>query len=400
MTDGSKEPFVFMSSPKKICVITGSRAEYGLLRWVMQGIRNDPALRLQIVVTGTHLSPNFGMTYREIEEDGFQIDRKIEITSNSDTSVGVVNSMGLALTGFATHLDVLKPDLVVVLGDRFEIFAAAQAAMIMQIPLAHLGGGDNGSGTYDNVMRHCITKMASIHFVTHEEARRRVIQLGESPERVFCYGATNVDSIVKRPLLSKQALALELGITFEATIFLVTFHPLTMDNVSGEGQLRALLNVLQRFHRERPCSVIFTKSNADNGGRTLNSIVEEFAARNTNCHLFDSLGQTRYLSMMKQASVVIGNSSSGIYEAPYLQTPTVDIGSRQRGRSAPLSVIRCEADEISITDAISTALAFDFHNVAMIYGDGDSSSKILRKIKELAGLPGLAIKEFVDLERK
>jgi UDP-N-acetylglucosamine 2-epimerase (non-hydrolysing) len=386
--------------PKTICVITGSRAEYGLLRWVMQGIKDDPNLTLQLIVTGTHLSPNFGMTYQEIEEDGFHIDYKIEVTSQSDTSIGVLNSMGRVLTGFASALAVLKPDMLVILGDRFEIFAAAQVAMVMQIPLAHLGGGDNGSGTYDNVMRHCITKMASLHFVTHQDARHRVIQLGERPDRVFCYGATNVDSILKRPLLPKETLERELGITFEETTFLVTFHPLTMDNVSGEDQLKALLSVLHRFQQQRPCSVIFTKSNADNGGRALNHILETFVEQNPKCHLFDSLGQTRYLSMMRHASVVVGNSSSGIYEAPYLQTPTVDIGSRQRGRSAPASVIRCEADEKSISEAILAALAFEFHDVGMIYGNGDSSSKILGKIKELAGSPGLAIKEFVDLENR
>lgn len=385
---------------RKICVITGTRAEYGLLRWVMQGIKDDPELKLQVIATGMHLSPEFGLTYREIENDGFQIDRKVEMLISSDTPVGIAKSMGLGLIGCADVLNELKPDLIVVLGDRFEIFAAAQAAMVLQIPVAHLAGGDNGLGTYDNIIRHCITKMASLHFVTHDEARRRVIQLGESPDRVYCFGATSVENIVKLPLLPRDTLERELGVALGEVNFLVTFHPLTMDEFSAEVQLHALLNALDGFLREKNCSVIFTKANADNGGRVLNHIVEEYVKLNPNCYLFDSLGQTRYLSLMKHATAVIGNSSSGIYEAPYLQTPTVDISSRQRGRAAPASVIRCEADETSIRKAISAAVAFDFHDVAMIYGDGNASSRILEKIKELIDFPGLAIKEFFDMKER
>lgn len=383
---------------RKICIVTGSRAEYGLLYWLMKGIKSDTDLQLQIIATGMHVSPEFGLTYKLIEADGFTIDSKVEMLLSSDTAVGVAKSIGLGVASFAETLERLAPNMVVVLGDRFEIFAAAQAAMVLQIPLVHLAGGDNGLGTYDNIIRHCITKIACLHFVTHEDANRRVIQLGELPSRVFCFGATSVENIVKMPLLPMDILARELGVTFQEVIFLVTFHPLTMDEFSAEIQLQALLNALDCFLHEKNCSVIFTKSNADNGGRVLNHILEEYVKRNLNCHLFDSLGQTRYLSMMKHASVVIGNSSSGIYEAPYLQTPTVDIGSRQRGRAAPTSVIRCEADEMSIREAILTALAFNFNDVAMIYGDGNTSRKILGKIKELIDLPGLTIKEFFDIE--
>jgi UDP-N-acetylglucosamine 2-epimerase (non-hydrolysing)/GDP/UDP-N,N'-diacetylbacillosamine 2-epimerase (hydrolysing) len=385
---------------RKICIITGSRAEYGLLYWLMKGIQDDIELQLQVVVTGMHLSPEFGLTYKVIEADGFTIDSKVEMLLSSDTPVGAAKSIGLGVASLAEAMERLGPNMVVVLGDRFEIFAAAQAAMVLQIPLVHLAGGDNGLGTYDNIIRHCITKMACLHFVTHEDARRRVIQLGELPSRVFCFGATSVENIVKMPLLPKDVLERELGVAFEKVIFLVTFHPLTMDEFSAEVQLQALLNALDGFLREKNCSVIFTKSNADNGGRVLNHILEEYVKRNPNCHLFDSLGQTRYLSMMKHASVVLGNSSSGIYEAPYLQTPTVDIGSRQRGRAAPTSVIRCEADEISIREAILAAVAFEFHDVAMIYGDGNTSRKILGKIKELIDFPGLTIKKFFDMEAR
>jgi len=383
---------------RKICVITGSRAEYGLLRWVMQGIQDDPELTLQVVATGMHLSSEFGMTYRAIEEDGFRIDRKVEMLLSSDTSVGISKSMGLGIIGFADALSDLCPDIIVVLGDRFEIFAAAQAAMVFQIPIAHLAGGDNGHGTYDNLIRHCITKMASLHFVTHKEAYRRVIQLGENEQRVFCFGATSVDNFNKLNLLSRKELSEQLGISLDKKYFLVTFHPLTMDISEGEEQLKALLKALSSYVCSGTHSIIFTKSNADNGGRALNAILKDFVDKHDDCHLFDSLGQVRYLSAMKYASMVIGNSSSGIYEAPYMNVPTVDIGSRQLGRAAPSSVIRCEPNESSILSAIQEAQTFDFKEVEMLYGDGTASEKIVKKIKESAGKSDLAVKEFIDLE--
>jgi UDP-hydrolysing UDP-N-acetyl-D-glucosamine 2-epimerase len=383
----------------KICIVTGSRAEYGLLYWLMKRIQSDTDLQLQVITTGMHLSPEFGLTYKLIEADGFTIDSKVEILLSSDTPVGVAKSIGLGVASLAEAMERLAPNIVVLLGDRYEIFAAAQAAMVLQIPVAHLAGGDNGQGTYDNIIRHCITKMASLHFVTHEDARRRVIQLGEHSGRVFCFGAMSVENIVRMPLLPKDALERELGIALKDVIFLVTFHPLTMDEFAAEVQLQALLNALDCFLLEKNCSVIFTKSNADNGGRVLNHILEKYVKRDPNCYLFDSLGQTRYLSMMKHASVVLGNSSSGIYEAPYLQTPTVDIGNRQRGRVAPTSVIRCEADEIFIHEAILAALSFEFNDdVTMIYGEGNTSIKILEKIKEFIDFPRLTIKEFIDME--
>ena len=383
---------------RKICVVTGSRAEYGLLRWVMQGIKDDPELTLQIIATGMHLSPEFGLTYKVIEANGFSLDAKVEMLLSSDTGVGVTKSIGLGVIGFAEALDRLAPDMVVVLGDRFEILAVAQAAMILQIPLAHLGGGDTGAGTYDNIIRHCVTKMASIHFVTHEEARHRVIQLGEHPERVFCYGATSVDNIDRLALLSREELEQDLKITFKSLILLVTFHPLTMDEGSSEWQLLELLGALDVFIQTNDYSVIFTKSNADNGGRALNQILASYVSGNPDSYLFDSLGQLRYLSLMQQASIVIGNSSSGIYEAPYLKTPTVDIGSRQRGRTAPNSVIRSAVNKAAIINAIEAAMTFKFKDVVMIYGDGNASKKILAKMKEVVNKPGLVVKGFVDRE--
>lgn len=382
---------------KRICVVTGTRAEYGLLRWVMHGVRETPGLALQVIATGAHLSPEFGLTYRAIEADGFIIDARVEMLLSSDTPVGTVKSIGLGVIGFADALAGLAPDMLIVQGDRFEMLAAAETAMVMQIPVAHLGGGDIGSGTYDNVIRHCITKIASLHFVTHEEARSRVLQLGEDPEKVFCFGATGVDGILRTRLVPRAVLANELGVELDPTILLVTFHPLTMDDSSGAPELEQLLTALSAVRADRTCSVVFTRANADNGGRELNRMVEDYVQRNPGCHLFDSLGQRNYLSLMKEASLVVGNSSSGIYEAPYLQTPTVDIGSRQRGRAAPRSVIRCDPTASSIRAAIAQGLAFQFRDVPMIYGEGNAAPRIVQTIRDYAGVAGLAHKTFFDL---
>ncbi len=383
---------------RKVCVITGSRAEYGLLRGVMQKIRSSGNLELQLIATGSHLSEEFGLTYREIEADGFEIHRKIQILSGADSALAVSQSMGRCLAGVAEALGELRPDLVLVLGDRYEIFAAAQAAMIARIPIAHIAGGDVGSGTYDNLIRHCLTKMAALHFVTHEEARDRVLQLGEHPDRVFCVGSTCVDNIRTVPQLDREALAQSLGIRFGRHNFLVTYHPLTMGDGSGEEELRALLEVLQRALHTTDLTVVFTKANADNGGREVNRILGSFVERNPRSHLFDSLGQARYLSMVKQASLVIGNSSSGIYEAPYLGTPTVDIGLRQAVRKAPASVFRAAGTVSSIQAAVDSALAFRFEGVRMIYGDGSAADGIVNALEEAVGLPGLNTKDFVDLK--
>ncbi|MGA2081029.1 MAG: UDP-N-acetylglucosamine 2-epimerase [Holophaga sp.] len=386
-----------MASPRKICVVTGSRAEYGLLRWVMEGIRTDPDLSLQVIATGSHLAPAFGSTYREIEGDGFRIDRSVEILPDADTAAGVVAAMGRGLAGFAQALEDLGPDLVVVLGDRYEIMAAAQAAMVMRIPLAHLCGGDETPGTYDNVIRHCITKMAALHFVTHREAMDRVIQMGEARDRVFCFGATCVDSLLRLDLMSRGELEADLGIALGREAFVITFHPLTLRPEGQESHLRALFAALDRLRSEGDRVLVFTGSNADNGGGRFNTLIGEFAASRADCHRFASLGHRRYLSLVRCAAAVIGNSSSGIYEAPYLGVPTVDIGERQRGRMAPASVVRCEPTEAAIHEAILRALALPRGGVPMIYGDGGASERIVAKIKELAGQPELCIKHFTTL---
>ena len=381
---------------KKICVVTGTRAEYGLLQGVMQLIQESPKLELQVIATAMHLSPEFGLTYKSIESDGFKIDYKLETLLSSDTAVGVAKSIGLGVISFSEALNQLSPDMVVVLGDRFEIMAATQAAMVLQIPVAHIGGGDTGSGTYDNIIRHCLTKMSSLHFVTHQEAFERVCQLGEMESRVFCAGSTGVDTILNTPMMGLKELEESLGIEFCGDIFSVTFHPLTMDAGIAQSQLSNLLDALDLLIEKRECTIVFTKANADNGGRILNQMVGEYVSTRPSCHLFDSLGHLRFLSLTKHASLVIGNSSSGIYEAPYLKTPTIDIGTRQEGRAAPSSVLRCDIDTTAIVDAIESGLDFDFTNVEMIYGDGNAASQIVQKIEEFSDFDNLELKNFVD----
>lgn len=389
-----------MNSSKKICVVTGTRADYGLLLPLIRKISEDSLFELQIVATGSHLSPQFGLTYKEIETDGFTINSKVEILTRSDSAVGVLSSMALGLVGISSALSELKPDLIVALGDRYELMVTAQVALMMQIPLAHLSGGDTGSGTYDNTIRHCVTKIASLHFVTHEDARQRVLQLGEREDRVFCLGSTCVENIKNTPLLSREELEESLGVTLQEKLFLVTHHPLTMGDESSEDELRELLNAIQTYLDKGNVSVVFTKANADNGGQAINQILEEFSSSQQNAFLFDSLGRVRYLSAVKHAAVVIGNSSSGIYEAPYLNTPTVDIGLRQSGRAAPTSVIRSAAISNDICRAVDRALIENFDGVQMIYGDGNTSGQILAKIKEMIGVSNLSAKEFVDREIK
>lgn len=365
---------------KKICVVTGTRAEYGLLYWLMRDIRQDVALELQIIVTGMHLSPEFGLTYRTVENDGFIIDRKIEMVLSCDTAVGVIKSMGVALLGFADALAALQPDMVVVLGDRYEILAAAQAAMLSGIPLAHIHGGERTEGAVDEMIRHSITKMANLHFTAAEEYRRRVIQLGEQPDSVFNVGAMFLDNLHRRTLLEKAELEKQLGISLQKEVFLLTYHPETVTELSIEEQLQPLLAALDKFPA---CQLIFTKANADAGGRRVNQLLEEYCAARKNSSLFVSLGSLRYLSLLKYVTAVIGNSSSGILEVPYFHKPTVNIGDRQRGRLRPASVIDCGFSDIA--EAIQLALSADFKSrlqtVTFPYGTGRPGEKIKNILK-------------------
>jgi len=293
---------------RKICIITGTRAEYGLMRWVMQGIKDDSELTLQVIATGMHLSPEFGLTYQAIEQDGFQIDRKVEMLTSSDTPVGIAKSMGLGLIGFADTLNELRPDLIVVLGDRFEIFSAVSAALVARIPVAHLHGGEATEGLIDEAIRHSITKMSHLHFVAAEAYRQRVIQLGEQPDRVFLVGGLGIDNIKRLQLLDRAALETSLDFKLGPKNLLITFHPVTLETATAANQMEELLAALAALHDTQ---LIFTLPNADTDGRTLIKRVEQFVAQHPNARAYTSLGQLRYLSCIAQVDGVVGNSSSG-----------------------------------------------------------------------------------------
>ena len=382
---------------RKICVITGTRADYGLLRWVMQGIKDNAELTLQIIATGMHLSPEFGLTHHEIEKDGFQIDRKVETLTSSDTSVGIAKSMGLGLIGFADALKELKPDLIVVLGDRFEIFAAAAAALVARIPIAHLHGGETTEGAFDEALRHSITKMAHLHFVATEEYRQRVIQLGERPERVFLVGGLGIDNIKCMKLLDREAFESSIGFSLGQKNLLITFHPVTLEIATAEAQMTELLAALVALEDTQ---LIFTMPNADTDGRKLIAMVNEFVAQHQNARAFTSLGQLRYLSCIAHVDGVLGNSSSGLAEVPSFRKGTINIGDRQRGRLQAKSVIQCDPSRECIRAAIQTLYSASFQGslseVRNPYGDGGASEKVLAIIKKIS-LEGLAKKTFYDL---
>lgn len=382
---------------RRICVITGTRAEYGLLRWVMQGIADDPELELQIVATGMHLSPEFGLTYREIEQDGFRIDRKVEMLTSSDTPVGIGKSMGLGLIGFADALHELNPDLILVLGDRFEIFSAVAAALVARIPVAHLHGGETTEGAFDEAIRHSITKMSHLHFVAAEEYRRRVIQLGEQAERVYLVGGLGVDSINRLQLLPREELEAAMEFSFGQKNLLVTFHPVTLERATAADQMAELLAALAEL---RDTQLIFTLPNADTDGRRLIAMIQEFVAQHANARAYASLGQLRYLSCMAQVDGVVGNSSSGLLEAPSFRKGTVNIGDRQRGRLQAASVINCEPERRAIAAALQRLYSPEFQDslqqVVNPYGTGDASDKVVEIIKHLE-FDGITKKSFHDL---
>lgn len=382
---------------RRICVVTGSRAEYGLLRWVMAGIREVPELELKTVVTGMHLSPEFGLTYREIEKDGFSVDHKVEMLVSSDTPTGLAKSMGLGLIGFGDALAQLEPDLMLVLGDRFEIFSAVAAALVARVPVAHLHGGELTEGAIDEAIRHSITKMSHLHFVAAEDYRRRVIQLGERPDRVFLVGGLGIDNIQKLALLDRPALEASLGFEFGERNLLVTFHPVTLESNSTEEQMCELLAALGNL---RNTHIIFTMPNADTDGRRLIGLIEEFVASHHNARAYTSLGQSRYLSCIKHVDGVIGNSSSGLMEAPSFGKGTVNIGDRQRGRLKAASVIDCRPDRQSIASALRQLYSRKFQAtlaaVSNPYGAGGASEKVVQVLRDYP-LESILKKEFHDL---
>lgn len=382
---------------RRICVITGTRAEYGLLRWVMQGIQDDPELILQIIATGMHLSPEFGLTYQAIEQDGFQINRKVEMLTSSDTPVGIAKSMGLGMIGFADALNDLKPDLILVLGDRFEIFSAVSAALVARIPVAHLHGGEATEGAIDEAIRHAITKMSHLHFVAAEAYRQRVIQLGEQPDRVFLVGGLGIDNVKRLQLLDRDALEDSLDFKLGRKNLLVTFHPVTLETATAADQMKELLAALADL---QDTHLIITLPNADTDGRTLIKMVEKFVAQHPNARAYTSLGQLRYLSCVAYVDGVVGNSSSGLAEVPSFKKGTINIGDRQRGRLQAASIINCEPNREGISAALGKLYSTDFQEclsrVINPYGDGGASEAIISEVKSVT-LDGLLKKRFYDL---
>ena len=369
---------------KRIGIMTGTRAEYGLLKSLMQEINKDNDLELYLIVSGMHLSPEFGMTYKEIEEDGFEINAKVEMLLSSDSPAGISKSIGLGVIGFADEFQRADLDMLILLGDRYEALSAAICAMVMRIPIAHLHGGEVTEGAIDEGIRHSITKMSYLHFTSTEQYRNRVIQLGENPERVFYVGALGVENIKKINLMTKEELEKSIHFEIDENTVVVTYHPVTLENNTVEEQFLNLLKVLDRNPKIR---MIFTKANADTNGRIVNELIDKYAAQNSErACAFMSLGQKRYLSALKYCRIVIGNSSSGIIEAPSFGKPIINIGDRQKGRICADSVINCGYTQQEIQQAMETALTEEFENKASNcrnpYEKENTAANIISVIKD------------------
>ncbi|EKE75427.1 UDP-N-acetylglucosamine 2-epimerase [Gallaecimonas xiamenensis] len=384
---------------RKIAVFTGTRAEYGLLYWVIKALHESDQAQLQLLVGGMHLSPEFGYTLTQIEQDGFAVTEKLEFLLSSDSPVGISKSTALALISTAEALDRHQPDLLVVLGDRFEAMAAAQAAMIARVPVAHLHGGEATEGVIDEAARHAITKMAHLHFTATDAYRQRVIQLGESPERVFNVGAPGLDSILTLPLLARESLPQAIGFNLDKPYFLVTYHPVTLSAGGASQSLDQLLAVLDEYPDHQ---LVISYPNADTHSRKLIELLEGYRARHPErVFLVQSLGQLRYLSLMKHCVAVLGNSSSGIIEAPSLGVPTVNIGIRQKGRIAGASVVHCADDKAAMAAAIKSVLSPAFQercrHAKNPYGEGGASQKIVETLLAFP-LQGILEKSFFDMD--
>lgn len=387
-----------VSVMKKICVVTGTRAEYGLLKPLIKRIDEDADVELQLVATGMHLSPEFGLTYKEIEEDGYTITDKNEMLLSSDTPNGITKSIGLATIGFADIFTRIQPDIVVLLGDRFETYAAATSAIVHRIPIAHIGGGELTEGAIDDAIRHSITKMSTLHFTSTEEYRRRVIQLGEQPERVHCVGALGVENIKKQQLLSKNELEESIKFRLDKPYAVITYHPVTLEHNTAEEQFTNLLNAIDEMEGYK---FIFTKANADTEGRIINQLIDAYVSKNEEkAACYTSLGMTRYLSALKYSEMVIGNSSSGLLEAPSFKISTVNIGNRQKGRVRAESVIDCNNGESDILNAIKRAEEIikegKCKNIKNPYEGEDTSFKIYQRIVEFIN-KGEDKKTFYDI---
>lgn len=383
---------------KKICIITATRAEYGLLKPLMNKLQESDQFELQIVATGAHLSPEFGLTYRFIESDGFQINDKVEMLLSSDTPTGIVKSMGLAQIGFADIFNRLRPDAIVILGDRYEMLSVASAAAIFTIPIIHLHGGEITEGAYDDAIRHAISKLSAIHFTSTEEYRQRLIQMGELPTHVHNVGAIGLDNIIDLPLMSREELENSLGIVFKKYNYQITFHPETLSDISSEQQFDILL---QAIRQQKDSYFIFTKANADTNGRVINQMIDKFVAENnTISSAYSSLGSLRFLSTVKICDAIVGNSSSGIIEAPSLGTATINIGDRQRGRTQANSVVNCKVDLEEILEAFQNITDSTFKKslkrVQNPYGQGGTSDKIVQALSQ-ADFKDLKIKKFHNI---
>ncbi|MCK6604151.1 MAG: UDP-N-acetylglucosamine 2-epimerase [Ignavibacteriaceae bacterium] len=383
----------------KICIFTASRAEYGLLKPLIERLLADKEVSVFLIVSGMHLSHEFGQTKNEIITNRLAGYEEVEILLSSDSSIGVAKAMGLGMISYAEVLKRVNPDLLIVLGDRFEVLSVTAAAVVCKIPVGHIHGGELTAGAYDNSIRHAITKMSHLHFACHENYRKRIIQMGEIPESVFNVGALGVDNLSKLQLMGEEELESSIGFNLDKPFFIVTFHPETLETQSASEQINELLTSLNKFTGYK---IIFTKANADEQGRAINERISDFVSENTKDYaLFDSLGNLRYLSALKHSELLIGNSSSGILEMPYFDKPTINIGERQKGRVFPSSVISCGAKENEITEAINLGLSLEFRNSIKgqkkEFGDGNTAERIYQIIKEKLG-SGISLKkDFFDI---
>tara|TARA_B110000483_G_C18156991_1_gene527777 strand:+ start:359 stop:1528 length:1170 start_codon:yes stop_codon:yes gene_type:complete len=387
-------------SKRKICIVTGSRADYGLLYWLIKEVKADQDLELQLIATGMHLSSKFGMTHKVIEKD-FNIDKKIDIHLSSDTSVGISKSMGIAQTSFSEAYNELNPNIVVVLGDRYEIFSAVSAAMIGKIPIAHIHGGEITEGSWDDCIRHCISKMAHLHFVATEEYKNRVIQLGEDPSRVFNTGGMGIENIKKLQLLNKNEFEKSINFKLNKKNILITFHPVTLENNTSKEQFQELLNVINELE---DTNIIFTKTNSDLNGKIINQMIDQHTNKYPKKSIgFTSLGQLRYLSALQYVDAVVGNSSSGLLETPSFKIGTINIGERQKGRIRAESVVDCLPDKKDIQKSFKRLYSKNFQdllsNVNNPYDNGSSSKKIVRVLKNFK-LKNILKKSFYNIEFK
>lgn len=384
---------------RTIAVISTSRADAGLLMGLMSSIQQHPLLDLQLFVSGMHLSKKDGLTYKELEDNGFTITDKVTLSLDDNSPEGNANALGEAIIGFTQTLKKFQPDLVLVLGDRFEILAAVEAAMMLQIPIAHLHGGELTSGAIDDGIRHAISKLSQLHFTATEIYRQRLIQMGEQPERIYNVGATAMDNILNIPLLTKDELEKSLNINLSDKIFLITWHPETIKqkNKNTLSGLKELLIALDNFSEYQ---IIFTQANTDSGGKKINHLLQQVCKEKKTCYLFASLGIQRYLSMVKLSDAILGNSSSGLIEVPAMHIATVNIGHRQDGRYKPESVIDCDSDSKQIVEAISIACSKEHQlhckHMDLPYGDGQTGEKIAEILSEI-DLSNIMYKPFYDL---